>query len=78
MKCLEAIKNIFNIIGKHLDKIAVSFVDMFAYTGFLLAIMGGITNIINIYHFNLSSLPEIFLSLGVGVTVVIAKKLNLK
>lgn len=70
---LKSIKNIFNIILKHLGKVAVGFIDMFSYISLLIPIINGVLAVIGKYDLNLDTLPQNFLGLAVGVGTIIAK-----
>lgn len=70
---LKSIKNIFNVIAKHLGKAVGSIIDMFAYISILIPIMNALLSIIDKYSLNLDTLPENFLGLAVGVGTIIAR-----
>jgi hypothetical protein len=73
IKCLKSIKNIFNIINKHIGKAVNGIIDMFAYISLLIPIMNGILAVIGKYDLNLDTLPQNFLGLGLGITTIIAR-----
>jgi hypothetical protein len=73
IKCLESMKNIFSIIGKHLGNVANGIIDMFAYTTLLIPIMNGILSIVGKYELNLETLPQNFLGLAMGIGTIITK-----
>ena len=73
IKSLESVKNIFLVIGKHIGAVIGSILDMFAYTSMFIPIMNGILYLIGKYDFNLETLPQNFIGLGVGVGTIIAK-----
>lgn len=70
---LKSIRNIFSLIGKHIGKVIIGFIDMFAYTAMLIPIMNGILSIVGKYDLNLDTLPQNFIGLGMGVGTIIAK-----
>lgn len=70
---LTSVKNIFNIIGKHVGAVIGGVVDMFAYTSLLIPIMNGILAVIKKYELNLETLPQNFLGLAAGIGTIIAK-----
>lgn len=73
MKAIHAIKNIFQIIGKHVGAVIGGIIDMFAYTSLLIPIMNGVLSIIGKYELNIDTICENFLGLAMGVGTVIAK-----
>lgn len=73
IKSLKSVKNIFDIIGKHIGAIVGGVIDMFAYTSLLIPIMNGLMAIIDKYELNLDTLPQNLLGLAAGVVTIIAK-----
>ena len=73
IKAFKSIKNIFNVIAKHLGKAVVGIIDMFAYISLLIPILNGILALIGAYNLNLDTLPGNFLGLAVGVGTIIAR-----
>jgi hypothetical protein len=73
IKALQSIKNIFDIIGKHIGAVIAGFVDMFSYTSILIPVMNGILSVIGKYDLNLDTIIQNFIGLGVGIGTVIAK-----
>jgi len=70
---LKSIKNIFNVIGKHIGAVIGGVVDMFAYTSLLIPIMNGILAIIKKYDLNLETLTQNLIGLAAGIGTIIAK-----
>ena len=73
IKSLKSVKPIFYLITKHIGAVVGGFIDMFAYTSMFIPIMNGILYLIGKYDFNLETLPQNFIGLGVGVGTIIAK-----
>lgn len=73
MKVLAGIKNIFEMIGKHLGAVVGGIIDMFAYTSLLIPIMNGILYVAGKYELNIDSFQENFLGLSMGVGTIIAR-----
>ena len=73
MQALKSVKNIFDLIGKHIGAIIGGVIDMFAYTSLLIPIMNGVMAIIDKYELNLDTLPQNFLGLAAGIVTIIAK-----
>ena len=73
MACFNSIKSIFNLILKHLGKVATYLVDIFTYTSLFLPILNAILALVGKYHFNIDTLPGNFLSLGAGLGSLVAK-----
>ena len=73
MKCFTSIKDIIKSLFKHSGNIVYGFVDMFAYTSFLVPIMNIFNSFIGKYDLNLDTLPNNFLSIGVGLLSLVAK-----
>lgn len=70
---LKSIKNIFKIIYKHLSTSIYGIIDMFAYTSLLIPIMNGLSYIVGKYDLTFDTLLTNFLSLGIGISTIIAK-----
>ena len=73
IKSFEAIKNIFNIIGRHIGASVGGVVDMFAYTSFLLPVMNGIYYLIGQYELTPETIVQNLIGLGSGIITLIAK-----
>lgn len=73
INCIKSIKNIFSLILKYKGVIIKSIYDMFTYSALLLPILNGVAALTNKYDLNIDTLPGNFLSLGVGLTGIIAK-----
>lgn len=73
IKVITSIKNVFQIIVKHLGTVVSSIIDMFAYTSMLIPIMNGVLFIVGKYELNIDSFCENFLGLSIGVSTIIAK-----
>lgn len=73
MKCFSSIKGIIKSIFKHTGNVINGFVDMFAYTSFLIPVMNIFYSFIGKYDLNLDTLPNNFISIGVGVLTLVAK-----
>jgi hypothetical protein len=73
IKALKSVKNIFNLITKHLGAVVGGFMDMFAYSSLLIPIMNGISYIIGKYDLNLDSIIHNFMILSMGIGTMIAK-----
>ena len=73
IKSFEAIKNLFNIIGRHIGAAVGGVVDMFAYTSFLLPVMNGIYYLIGQYELTPETIVQNLIGLGSGIITLIAK-----
>lgn len=73
IKSFEGIKNIFNVIGRHIGSVAGGVIDMFAYTSFLLPVMNGIYFLIGKYELTPETIVQNLIGLGAGVVTLIAK-----
>lgn len=73
MKSIEAIKNVFAVVAKHLGAMIGGVIDMFGYTAILIPIMNAILWIIGKYDMSVDAVIQNFFSLGVGIASRIAK-----
>jgi hypothetical protein len=73
IEAFKSIKNIFSIISKHIGAVISGFVDMFAYTSLLIPIMNGVLSIVGKYNFNLDTIVQNFMGLGMGLGTIITK-----
>lgn len=73
VKCFLSIRNIIKLIFEHSGNIIGGFIDMFAYTSFMIPAMNIFNSFIDKYDFNLETLPGNFASIGVGVLSLVAK-----
>jgi hypothetical protein len=73
IKSIESIKNLFNIIGKHIGATVGGVVDMFAYTSFLLPVMNGIYFLIGQYDLTPETIVQNLVGISAGVITLIAK-----
>lgn len=73
IKALSSIKNIFNIIGKHVGAVVGGIIDMFAYTALLLPVLNGIQYIIGKYDLTPETLAQNLIGLAAGMGTIIAK-----
>ena len=73
MKAFQGIKNIFQIISKHLISVVGSFIDMFSYTSILIPVLNGISYIVGKYDMNLQTFLANFLGLSIGISTIITK-----
>jgi len=73
IKSLQSIKNLFKIIGKHLGAVVNGFMDMFAYSSLLLAIMPALSQVIDKFSLNIETLPKNFFALSMGIGTLISK-----
>jgi hypothetical protein len=71
--CFNSITNILKIIFNNTPHVVSSLLDMFGYTALLIPTMNAILSLINNYKFDMDTLPMNFLSIGVGVTTLLAK-----
>lgn len=71
--CIKSIGNIFKIIFKNKRAIINGFFDMFGYTALALPTLNAILYMVNKYDMNIDTLPSNFLSIGIGVTTLVAK-----
>jgi hypothetical protein len=69
----KSIGNLVKILFKNTPYIISGFLDMFAYTSILIPTMNAISWMVDKYHFNMETLSMNFLSIGVGVTTLLAK-----
>ena len=70
---LMSIGNLIKIILKGTGNIVNGFIDMFAYTSFLVPCMNVFYSFVNKYDLNLDTIQSNFLSIGAGVLTLIAK-----
>ena len=70
---LHAIKNIVKTIFKNTPYVISSFMEMFGYTSILIPTMNAISSMIGKYHFTMDNLATNFLSIGVGITTILAR-----
>lgn len=73
IKALSSIKNIFNLIGKHVGNVVGGIIDMFAYTTLLLPVLNGIQYIIGKYDLTPETLAQNLIGLAAGMGTIIAK-----
>lgn len=73
IKALSSIKNIFNIIGKHVGAVVGGIIDMFAYTALLLPVLNGIQYIVGKYDLTPETLAQNLIGLAAGMGTIIAK-----
>ena len=73
IKALSSIKNIFNIIGKHVGAVVGGIIDMFAYTAILLPVLNGIQYIVGKYDLTPETLAQNLIGLAAGMGTIIAK-----
>jgi hypothetical protein len=73
IKCFASITNIFKMLFGNTGHVFNGLLDLFSYTALLIPCMNAIKSMIGKYHLNLDSLPGNFLSLGIGITTIIAK-----
>lgn len=73
IKLFKSIEGIFKIIGRHLNKVAKNFIDMFSYTAILIPIMHIILFFIGKYDLNINTFLDNFSALTLGVLTLVAK-----
>ena len=73
MKSIEAIKNVFSVVAKHLGAMVGGVIDMFGYTAILIPIMNAILWVIGKYEMSVDAVIQNFFSLGMGIASRIAK-----
>lgn len=73
VSCFKSILNITNIIFKNIGNVISGFLDIFAYTALFIPIINSIMSLVGKYDLDLVTLPKNFLSLGVGITTLLAK-----
>ncbi len=73
VKSFKCVKNIFNLIGKHIGSVASGLVDMFAYASLLIPVMNGISYITGKYDLTPETLASNLVGLSAGVGTIIAK-----
>jgi hypothetical protein len=73
MKSIEAIKNVFSVVSKHIGAVVGGVIDMFGYTAILIPIMNSILWVIGKYEMSVDAVIQNFFSLGLGVSSRIAK-----
>jgi len=71
--CIKSIGNIFKILFKHKRHVVNGIFDMLAYTSIAIPVLNAILYMVGKYDMNLETLPSNFLSLGIGVTTIVAK-----
>ncbi len=71
VKCIEAIRSIFNVISKHIGKIAYCFSDIFNYENLLIPIIQILSTLIDKYKIDMETLPGILIGAGSGLTTLI-------
>ena len=72
-KSFESVKNLFQVIGKHIGATIGGVIDMFSYTSFLLPVMNGIYFLIGKYDLTPETMTQNLIGLGVGLGTLIAK-----
>ena len=73
VSCFKSIGNLFKILFKNTPYVVTGFLDMFAYTSILIPTMNAISWMVDKYNFNVESLSMNFLSIGVGISTLLAK-----
>jgi hypothetical protein len=73
VKSLKSIKNVFNLIGKHVGTVVSGLTDMLAYTSLMLPIMNGISYIVGKYHMTPETLTTNILGLIAGFGTIAVK-----
>jgi putative flippase GtrA len=73
VKSFNSIKNIFNLIGKHIGAVVGGIVDMFAYTSLMIPVMNGISFIVGKYDLTPETLIQNLVGIAAGVGTIIAK-----
>lgn len=73
IKSLNSIKNVFNLIGKHVGAVIGGVIDMFSYTAIMLPVLNGIQYIIGKYDLTPETLVQNLIGLAAGVGTIIAK-----
>lgn len=73
ISCFKSILNISRLILENIGNVVSGFLDLFAYTSLFIPIINAILSLISKYDLNINTLPGNFLSLGAGVTTLIAK-----
>lgn len=73
VKAFKSIKNIFNLIGKHIGAVVGGVIDMFAYTSLMIPIMNGIQYLVGKYDLTPETLVQNLIGLAAGVGTIIAK-----
>lgn len=71
---IKSIKNILNIILKHLGKAIESIIDMFSYTSLLIPVLNSVTYIITKYKFNIDDLIYNLSGISMGLVTIAVKQ----
>lgn len=71
--CIKSMGNIVKIIFKNRRHSINGFFDMFGYAAIAVPVINAILFMINKYDMNIETLPGNFLSLGLGITSLVAK-----
>lgn len=73
IKCINSIKNIFDIIARHMGATIYNIVEMFEYTAIFIPMLNGVMYIIGKYELNVDTMIQNFIGLGIGVSTIISK-----
>lgn len=73
VKCVQSVTSIFNLLFRHKRHVANGLMDMFAYAALSTPIINAALYMIGKYQLTIDTLPANFLSIGLGVTTLIAK-----
>ena len=73
VKSIKSIKNIFNLIGKHIGSVVGGVIDMFAYTSLLIPIMNGVGYMVGKYDLTPETAIQNLVGIGVGLGTIVAK-----
>jgi hypothetical protein len=73
VKCLISLGNLLKILFRQKRPIINGLFDMLAYTALLVPFLNAVMFMVGKYDLNIDTLPSNFLSLGLGVTTIIAK-----
>jgi hypothetical protein len=72
-KAFQSIKDIFELIVKHINTVVNGFIDMFAYTTILIPVLNGISYIVGKYDMNLNTFLVNFFGLSMGIATIVTK-----
>jgi hypothetical protein len=73
VKCLNSLGNLLKILFRQKRPIINGLFDMLAYTALLVPFLNAVMFMVGKYELNIDTLPSNFLSVGLGVTTIVAK-----
>lgn len=73
IQAIKSVKNIFNLLTKHIGAVVGGIMDMFAYTSLLIPFMNAVLYVIGKYDMNLDTIIQNFLTLSMGIVTTVAR-----